>query len=71
MRIKLICIRFQDNPLEQLRAQMDVNSCMNKSAGNTWFTQPLTNFGVFLVKPNPYSVKVFKQANKQYKRGRH
>ena len=50
--------RFFDDPLEQLRAQMDVGSCMNKSAGNTWFTQPLTNFGLFLVKPHEYSIKV-------------
>jgi hypothetical protein len=59
---------FLENPYEQVRAQMDVGSCMNKSAGMTWFTQPLTNFGVFLVKSHPYSIKAFKQANKEYRR---
>ena len=49
---------FFEDPYEQLRAQMDVGSCMNKSAGNTWFTQPLTNFGLFLIKPHEYSIKV-------------
>jgi len=66
--ILLLACRFFEDPLEQIRAQMDVNSCMNKSAGNTWFTQPLTNFGLFIVKSHPFSIKAFRQASKQYKR---
>ena len=56
--LSLLCYSFFENPYEQLRAQQDVGSLMNKSAGNTWFTQPVTNFGLFIVKPHLYSVKV-------------
>lgn len=56
---------FLDNPLEQVRAQMDVGSSTEKKT-KTWYTHPRPNFGVFIIKSHPYSVKAFQNAWKNY-----
>jgi hypothetical protein len=42
---------------------MDIGWAMDKKQGMTWFTFPRANFGIFLVKACPLSIKASKQAS--------
>ena len=56
---------FFENPEEQVRTQMDVGYSQDKN-GKWWFTHPRPNFGLFLVKPHPWSIKIFQRAWRLY-----
>jgi len=56
---------FFENENEQIRAQMDVGTGTDKKT-NTWMTSPRPNFGVFLVKSHPLTIKVFENAYNKY-----
>lgn len=56
---------FFENENEQIRAQMDVGTGTDKKT-NTWMTSPRPNFGVFLVKSHPLTIKVFENAYHKY-----
>ena len=58
---------FLENPLEQMRAQMDLGFVTDKPS-NTAMTTPRPNFGLFLVKAHPYSVKAFARAWRDYQK---
>ena len=58
---------FLENPLEQVRAQMDVGYLTDK-VYKTSFSAPRPNFGLFLVKAHPYSVKAFARAWRDYQK---
>lgn len=58
---------FLENSLEQVRAQMDMGSHTEKFS-NTAYSAPRPNFGLFIVKSHPYSVKAFKNAWKTYQK---
>jgi len=60
---------FLENPLEQVRAQMDMGFSTDKIT-KTWFTAPRPNFGCFLIKSCPHSVKAFERAWKEYQKSK-
>ena len=58
---------FLENQFEQVRAQMDVGYLTDK-VYKTSFSSPRPNFGLFLVKSHPYSVKAFSRAWRDYQK---
>jgi len=57
---------FFENPLEQVRTQMDVGYSQHKTM-HYWYTHPRPNFGLFIVKPTEWSIKLFARAWRLYK----
>lgn len=64
---------FFENPFEQVRTQTDIGHVQEwrpKFKGTplygTWFTTPRANFGLYLVKAHPLSIKSFKCGWKNY-----
>jgi hypothetical protein len=47
------------------RTQMDLQTSTNKSS-NTQYAYPSPNFGVFLIKSHPHSIKLMQRAWKFY-----
>jgi len=60
--------RFLNNSEEQIRAQMDAGVSMVKFQW-TWYSFPRPNFGVFLVKSHPHSIKVLRSCDMGMGRG--
>lgn len=58
---------FLDNPFEHLRSQMDVGFG-NEKKYNTMTTFPRPNFGIFLIKSNEQSIKLFDRAWRLYEK---
>lgn len=58
---------FLENPYEHLRSQMDVGFG-NEKKSNTMTTFPRPNFGIFLIKSNEHSIKLFDRAWRLYEK---
>eukprot|EP00603_Paraphysomonas_imperforata_P006984 CAMPEP_0114436028 /NCGR_PEP_ID=MMETSP0103-20121206/13198_1 /TAXON_ID=37642 ORGANISM="Paraphysomonas imperforata, Strain PA2" /NCGR_SAMPLE_ID=MMETSP0103 /ASSEMBLY_ACC=CAM_ASM_000201 /LENGTH=643 /DNA_ID=CAMNT_0001606199 /DNA_START=165 /DNA_END=2092 /DNA_ORIENTATION=+ len=57
---------FLENPDIQVICQMDIGWAMDKRQGMTWMTFPRSNFGLFIVKAHPSSVRIFARGWKKY-----
>jgi hypothetical protein len=52
----------------QVICQMDIGWAMDSKKGMTWMTFPRSNFGLFIVKAHPLSVRIFARAWQRYLR---
>jgi len=56
---------FLADPLEQVRSQMDVGYSQHRTQ-HYWYTHPRPNFGLFIVKADTWSIKLFQRAWRLY-----
>lgn len=61
-----VVLPFRGGMSWQVICQMDIGWAMDLKKGMTWMTFPRSNFGLFMVKAHPISVRIFARAWQRY-----